>query len=373
MLDVLVGLELPDISITVDLAIDDEILVLFGPSGAGKTLTVKMIAGLERPDRGHVRIGNRKVFDSISGIDLQPQQRAVGYVPQRSGVFPHLSALDNVALPLRRGRHRLPAREAGQRALALLDRFGLRQRAQARPAQMSGGELQRVAFARVLATQPEVLLVDEPFAALDAPVRADLRGEFRAFQRELRIPAVFITHDVEEAAVVGDRIAIMIAGSIRQIGKPRAVLDHPVDREVAALVQSGNIFEGRVARRGDGFSVETLPGIFWTRAAGLVEGDKVTVAIRPEGVRILREDRETSRFDDATVLSGTISDVVDHGGLIVVSANVGGGTMLVNLSPTAAANLRLEPGRPVRLAIPPERVHVMAGGDAGGHGRHASK
>jgi molybdate transport system ATP-binding protein len=359
MLDVLVGLDLPGIRVSVDLEIDNEILVLFGPSGAGKSLTVKMIAGLERPDRGHVRIGDQTVFDSEIEVDLPPQQRNVGYVPQRSGVFPHLTALENVALPLRRGRHRYPAADAEQRALELLERFGLRERAAARPAQMSGGEIQRVAFARVLAGQPDVLLVDEPFAALDAPVRAELRREFRQFQRDLQIPAIFITHDVEEAAVVGDRIAIMIAGGVRQIGKPRAVLDAPFDRAVAELVQSGNIFDGWIARCGERLVVKTLPGAFLIPAGAYTEGAAVSVVIRPEGIRVLREDRDASRFADSTVLTGTLTDVADHGTLIAVTVAVGGGALTVNLSPTAASNLRLEAGNPIRLAIPPERVHLI--------------
>lgn len=360
MLVARVGLALPSIRIDVDLELGDETLVLFGPSGAGKSLTVKMIAGLERPDYGRVEIAGQTVFDADAGIDLEPQRRDIGYIPQRSGVFPHLTALENVALPLRRGRKRYPAREAEERALALLERFGLRERAGAKPAQMSGGELQRVAFARVLATEPKVLLVDEPFAALDAPVRADLRREFRRFQRELRIPAIFITHDVEEAAVVGDRIAIMVAGTIRQVGEPRQVLDRPADRDVARLVQAGNIIDGRVVRCEYGYALETPLGAFRLAPGGWKDGAPATAVVRPEGIRILREDRSAARFAGSTILSGVITDVADHGSMIAVTVNVGGGSLVVSLSPTAAENLELVPGKPARLAIPPERVHVLA-------------
>lgn len=360
MLVARVGLSLPAITIDVDLEIGNETLVLFGPSGAGKSLTVKMIAGLERPDHGRVEIAGRVVFDASAGIDLEPQLRDIGYIPQRSGVFPHLTALQNVALPLRRGRRRFPARQAEERALALLERFGLRERAGARPAQMSGGELQRVAFARVLATEPQALLVDEPFAALDAPVRADLRREFRRFQRELGIPAIFITHDVEEAAVVGDRIAIMMAGAIRQVGRPREVLDRPADRGVARLVQAGNIIDGRIARCDGGHVLETALGAFRLVPGNWPEG-AATAVVRPEGIRILREDRSAARFEGATIFSGVISEVADHGAVIAVTVNVGGGSLAVSLSPTAAENLELVPGKPARLAIPPERVHVIVG------------
>ena len=359
MLAVSVALELPAISIDVALEVHDEILVLFGPSGAGKTLTIKMIAGLERPDQGRVVIGARVAFDAATGVDLPPQVRNTGYVPQRSGVFPHLTALENVSLPLRRGTQRLSGREADSRSLALLERFGLGSRAGAYPAQMSGGELQRVALARVMALEPDVLLADEPFAALDGPVRSELRLEFRAFQRELGIPTIFITHDIEEAAVVGDRIAIMVAGGLRQSGKTREILDAPVDREVARLVQSGNLFDGTVGERDGETVIETRVGPIRVPHCRLAPGRPATAVIRPEGIRIMREDRGTERFIDATMLAGTIQDISDHGSLTSVTASVAAGRVTVTLAPTAAANLGLERGKPIRLAIPPEWVHVI--------------
>ncbi|MEZ4523606.1 MAG: ABC transporter ATP-binding protein [Thermomicrobiales bacterium] len=359
MLDASVGMDLPDFSIEVELVVEDEILVLFGPSGAGKTMTIKMIAGLERPDRGRVQIGGRTVYDDRAEVDLTPQLRNVGYVPQGSGVFPHLTALENVALPLLRGRRRYPKEEAVARSLTMLERFGLRTRANARPAQMSGGEIQRVALARVLATEPDALLVDEPFAALDAPVRSGLRREFREFQRELGVPAIFITHDIEEAAVVGDRLAIMVGGEIRQTGKPREVLDAPADRDVAALVQAGNMYDGHIIASPDGPVVEAAVGSLRVAGCGLSAGQRVTAVIRPEGIRVLREDRDISRFADATILQGVIVEIADHGALTSVTAVVGSGHMTVTLSPTAASNLQLLTGKPIRLAIPPERIHLI--------------
>ncbi len=281
MLDISATLVLPAIHVNVDLEVENEIVVLFGPSGAGKTLTIKMTAGLQRPDRGRIRIAGRTVYDADAGVNVSPQQRNAGYVPQRSGVFPHLTALDNISLPLRRGKLRLPRHEADERSQELLGRFGLQQRANAYPAQMSGGELQRVALARVMALQPDILLVDEPFAALDGPVRTELRREFRRFQRELGIPTIFITHDIEEAAVVGDRIAIMVAGEVRQIGKTREILDAPADREVAVLTQSGNLFSGRIAECDGQRVVETQVGALNFLAPALELSREVTAVVRP--------------------------------------------------------------------------------------------
>lgn len=360
MLDLDLGLCLPAIQINVALQVSDEIFVLFGPSGAGKTLTIKMIAGLARPDRGRVVINGRVAFDASDGIDLPPQQRNTGYVPQRSGVFPHLTVLENVALPLQRGAPRARQRDAEGRALTLLERFGLGTMANAYPAQMSGGELQRVALARVMALQPDILLVDEPFAALDGPVRAELRREFRAFQRELGIPAIFITHDIEEAAVVGDRIAIMVAGEIRQIGKTREILDAPADREVATLVQTGNMFEGIAIEDRGRMVVKTEVGIIRPSRCTAKPGKPVTVVIRPEGIRILREDRGTERFHNATILPGVIREVADRGASTSVAVAVGEGYITVTLSPTASANLELARGKAIRLAVPPERVHLIS-------------
>ncbi len=227
------------------------------------------------------------------------------------------------------------------------------------PAQMSGGELQRVALARVMALEPEILLVDEPFTALDGPVRAELRREFRQFQRELGIPTIFITHDIEEAAVVGDRIAIMVGGEIRQIGETREILDAPADREVAELAQSGNLFDGKVVECDGAMAVETKVGQLRVASCALEPGQTVTAVVRPEGIRVLRDDRGTERFADATILHGVIEEVADHGALTSVTSVVGSGQVLVTLSPTAASNLRLMRGSKIRLAIPPERVHLI--------------
>lgn len=334
------------------------VVVLFGPSGAGKSLTLKMIAGLETPDAGLIRIGDRTVFDSAAGINLSPQHRHVGYVPQNYAVFPHLSAIDNVAYPLRRARRGISSDDARRRAGELLGSLGLAGREDARPSELSGGQLQRVAFARALATDPDILLLDEPFAALDAPIRAELRSEFRRVQRELGIPAVFITHDIEEAAMLADRLIVLIGGRLHQSGQVREILDRPADPEVAQLVQARNLLRGTVTTCGSGTAIETPVGTLQVDGEH-IQGTSVVAVIRSETIRIVREDRGLDRLQGLNILRGRITDLADFGTRIAVFVRAGDGDLEISLAPTAAANLQLTIGRDIRLAIPPERIHII--------------
>lgn len=353
-----------EFQLAVEFETSGGVVVLFGPSGAGKSLTLKMIAGLETPDGGVIRIGDRTLFDSTAGINLAPQQRNVGYVPQNYAVFPHLSALDNVSYPLRKGRRAVPVADARQRAAELLASFGLAGREDALPSELSGGQLQRVAFARALATEPEILLLDEPFAALDAPIRAELRSEFRRVQRELGIPAVFITHDIEEAAMLADRLVVLIGGRLRQSGQVREILDHPADPEVAQLVQARNLLHGQVIACEDGLAITTPVGRLRVDGEHLTGTDVVAV-VRPETIRIVREDRALDRLRGLNILGGRITDLADFGTRVAVFVRAADGDLEISLSPTAAANLQLAVGRDIRLAIPPERIHIISDEQAG--------
>ncbi|KHO66189.1 sulfate/molybdate ABC transporter ATP-binding protein [Pseudomonas flexibilis] len=202
----------------VGLRSDSQRLVILGPSGSGKSLLLKAIAGLMRPDQGHIRLGGTTLFDQAARIDLPPQRREVAYLFQDYALFPHLNVRQNIAFGLRRGllnprpRNREPAVEHW------LDAFQLRAVAEQLPAQLSGGQRQRTALARALVAEPRALLLDEPFSALDPLLRAHMRRELDELQRRLRVPMLLITHDPEDAEVFGDQVLYLREGLIEQAG-----------------------------------------------------------------------------------------------------------------------------------------------------------
>jgi molybdate transport system ATP-binding protein len=216
--------------LNVRLEVGAEILVLFGPSGAGKTQTLDAIAGLTTPDSGEIILDEKTFFRRLGDqpvINLPARQRRVGYVFQSYALFPHLTALENVAYSLwRQPRSR-------ERALALLERMGLAQSAGSYPHQLSGGQQQRVAIARALAMEGHALLMDEPFSALDNPTRKLLHQDLLALQRETKLIVIYVTHSLDDAIAVGDRLAVIREGRIEQVGPLKEVLSHPVNQAVA--------------------------------------------------------------------------------------------------------------------------------------------
>ena len=236
-----------------DLALDAELdvapgecLALAGPSGAGKTSVLRTVAGLLRPARGHVACGAELWLDTERGVDVAPERRRCGYLFQEYALFGHLSAWRNVAYAL----HETPRGEREARARELLGRFGLAERADARPATLSGGERQRVALARALARRPAALLLDEPLSALDARTRAAAARELGGVIRAAGVPVLLVTHDFTEAALLGDRVAVMDGGRIVQDGPASALAAAPASAFVADF--TGAVVLTGEARRGDG-------------------------------------------------------------------------------------------------------------------------
>jgi sulfate transport system ATP-binding protein len=226
-----------------------ELVAVLGPSGSGKTTLLRVVAGLEQPDRGRV------LFDDLDAATLSLRERRIGFVFQHYALFRHMTVLDNITFGLRARprRYRPPAEEIDRRALELLDLVQLSGFEERYPAQLSGGQRQRIALARALAIKPRVLLLDEPFGALDAKVRKELRAWLREFHDQTGHTTLFVTHDQDEAFELADRVAILNEGRVEQVGTPRAILEKPASEFVADFVegtrQSG--LRAPAARTGD--------------------------------------------------------------------------------------------------------------------------
>jgi molybdate transport system ATP-binding protein len=210
---------LPGFVLDVTWEIGAELAVLFGHSGAGKSLTLRLIAGLAQPDAGRVVAGEHLLLDTDRAVCLPPQRRSIGYVFQDLALFPHMTVLENVLY----GGHGLEREERVARAERLIDRFGLADLQRRRPGEISGGQKQRVAFARALLRRPSVLLLDEPFSALDAPLRRNMGELLREVQRELKLPTVLVTHDAAEATALADTVILCEGGRVIRQNEPGKV------------------------------------------------------------------------------------------------------------------------------------------------------
>jgi molybdate transport system ATP-binding protein len=257
-----------------------ECLALAGPSGAGKTSVLRIAAGLVRPERGLVEANGETWLDTERRVDLPPERRRCGYVFQEYALFPHLSAWQNVAYPLRG----MPRAERRERALELLDRFGLRELADARPRTLSGGERQRVAVARALARKPDVLLLDEPLSALDARTRASASRELGAVLRDVEVPALLVTHDFAEAAQLGDRVGVIDAGRVVQEGTPSELAAAPRSAFVADFT-GAVVLTGVAERLPDGLTAVALDGGGTVTSTDVFEGP-VAVSVYPWEIAI---------------------------------------------------------------------------------------
>jgi putative spermidine/putrescine transport system ATP-binding protein len=311
-----------------------EFVSLLGPSGCGKTTALRVISGLERATSGAVAFGDVDVSRTPTN------KRDIGMVFQAYSLFPHLRVIENVAFGLR--RRRVDAATARRRAGEALDLVGLGHVADRFPHQLSGGQQQRVALARALVTEPRVLLLDEPLSALDAKVRVQLRDEIRRIQLRLGTTTVFVTHDQEEALAVSDRIAVMDAGRIEQIGTPEDLYLRPASPRVAAFVGLSSTVPGAA----DGEIVTVWGTPLPVQGAGA--SGRVDVLVRPENVRLAGGDEGVAAIVEESTFLGSLRRTLvrtEDGVLVRVQH---------------AADERLEYGERVRIAIAPVPVAVRA-------------
>jgi putative spermidine/putrescine transport system ATP-binding protein len=330
----------------VDLDVaEGELLTILGPSGSGKTTLLKVVAGFEVPDEGSVQLG------SVDVTLAPPRARDVGMVFQNYALFPHLTVAQNVAFPLE--MRRVPKAERQSRvadALALVELSGYETRL---PRQLSGGQQQRVALARSIVFNPRLLLLDEPFGALDRKLREAMQLEVRRLQRRLKLTTLFITHDQEEALILSDRIAVMNAGRLEQIGTPSEVYARPATRFVADFVGESNLFDG-VAERGATAEVPGLGRLILSAQAG-TPGARVTLLLRPEALRtggaaVPLPNRATGRVVETVFLGLSVKLRIQP---------EGGPELLVRLPLRPSEPPPALEGEIVTVGFAPEDVHVI--------------
>jgi putative spermidine/putrescine transport system ATP-binding protein len=342
-----------------NLAVEEgEFVALLGPSGCGKTTTLRVIAGFERPDTGRVLI---RGADATS---RPPYHRDIGVVFQNYALFPHMTVAENVAYGLRmRKVARDALRERVRAALQLVHLEGLEGRY---PRQLSGGQQQRVAVARAIVIRPSVLLFDEPLSNLDARLRQEMRRELRQLQRSLKISTIFVTHDQEEALSMADRVVVMNAGRIEQVGNPEEIYRHPATAFVASFIGECNVLEGEIrcveatgvvfsVRGGATFRLPLQPG-FRSGAAG-------RVTIRPEDMTIVGVDDAVSPGD--VNLSGVVRTLTYLGPVSQYEVALDGGLrVLVSEQGRRRAGRRIAEGDPVRVSWPVEACSLQLDGEA---------
>jgi spermidine/putrescine transport system ATP-binding protein len=337
---------LNDVSLTIR---EGEFFSMLGPSGCGKTTLLRLIAGLDLPDGGTIRIGGADVGEVPAHL------RPVNTVFQSYALFPHLNVRDNVAFGLR--MKKVPEAEVGPRVDAALEMVQITAFATRKPQQLSGGQKQRVALARALINRPKVLLLDEPLGALDLKLRKELQVELLALQRRVGITFVFVTHDQEEALVLSDRIAVMRAGVIEQVGEASQLYEHPRTRFVGQFLGTCNLVEGSVSEcTGGRLVVDTPIGRLAAADGGRrATGAKVALAIRPEKVQVLAAagggPNEFSATLDEVIYSGSSSEY-----RLAAACGLRFTAQLLNAQ---SAGRTTANGETIALRLPPENLIVL--------------
>ena len=323
-----------------------ELMALLGPSGCGKSTLLRIVSGFIRQTQGHV------LFDNECVDHLPPNRRGVGIVFQSYALFPHMTVRQNAAYGLE--AHHWPRDRISPRVEEMLDLVHMRQYAERLPRQLSGGQQQRVALARCLAVDPKILMLDEPFGALDKNLRLDMQIEVKRLQRDYGITTILVTHDQEEALSMADRIAVMHRGRIEQMASATEIYDRPATLFVNQFVGTTNVLSGRiVATDGAGTEVALAAGVLRTPPSHLMKGADVIVSVRPEHFRV-QDEGESGQ------LSGIVKVVMPLGPQVIYDVEIPGGTGVKISQPRDASSVQLQSGSIVHFApISPAACHIF--------------
>ena len=324
-----------------------EVLSLFGPSGSGKSTTLRAIAGLLRPLEGRIVVGSRELFDGARSVWLPPHRRRVGYLPQHFGLFPHLTVRQNVAF----GLGEWSKMEAAQRILELLESMRIGDLAERHPDQISAGQQQRVALARALAPAPELLLLDEPFSALDQELRLQLRKELKAVTEQAGIPIILVTHDWADVLSLSDRVVALDQGRSVSEGSPLEVLQRPSAEVLSRLTEVENILEGQVTALDQAAGVMTcdLGGVtLEVPFVALEVGARVRVGVRAGDILLAAEPPRG--LSARNVLRGRVLSLEQRGFEREVLVDCGR-RLRVEVTPRAVEALGIAPGKAVWLVF----------------------
>lgn len=363
MLEVDIKKQLDDFTLRVVFQVDREVLVLFGPSGAGKSMTFSCIAGLARPDRGLIRLDGRVLFedDGHRRQEVPLHKRRIGYVFQSYALFPHMTVAQNLGYGIR------ARRDAQERVQAMLSRLHLEGMADRYPHQLSGGQQQRVALGRALMIEPALLLLDEPFAALDGAVRESLQADIAELQDELDLSVVYITHNLMDAFALGDRLAVIQAGQLQQVGPIQEVFQHPNSRNVAEITGVRNLLEGKVdSASAEGLVIDWQGHTILAPPAPRARGESITFYVRPEDVKLLYPDRPLAPAVQHNRFTGRVLRAMPAGTWVTVCLGVASAaasdaevTLESHLPMRAYRALGLEVGAPVDFSLRRDGITLL--------------
>ncbi len=329
----------------IDLKIkEEEYFVILGPTGAGKTLLLELLAGFYDPDRGDVFRCGKKI------TELAPQERGFSFVYQDYMLFPHMKVKENIAYGLKvNGK-----KDIDKKVRNIAETVGISHLLKRRPMNLSGGERQRVSIARALVMKPDVLLLDEPFGSVDYRTAKKLRSIMKKLHKKFDCTTIQVTHDQEEAMILGDRIAVMRDGKIEQVGPPEEIMRQPVSRFVADFVGTENIFHGRKCKEENGTLIELKEGDINIHTTKRVSG-KVTVTMRPEDIILAEKKFESSARN---VFTGDIKNITDRGNFHEVLIDIGL-PLIAYVTKQSVEDLSLKKGKKIKVMFKASAVHVI--------------